>query len=183
MTAAIVLAAGASTRMGEPKQLVRLGEETLLERAVRVAREAGCSPVVVVLGAAADRVKSRCALEDAVVLVNEKWSEGMGASIRCGVAAVGDVGGCVVMTCDQPAVTVGHLQKLMEGVEIAASGYAGRRGVPAYFPASVFAALRDLRGDAGARELLTTARVAELLHGELDVDTEEDLARARELFG
>ncbi len=116
-------------------------------------------------------------------MVNEKWDEGMGASIRCGVAAVGDVDGCVVMACDQPAVTAGHLQKLMESGEVAASGYAGRRGVPAYFPARVFVVLRDLSGDVGARELLKRARVEDLLHGELDVDTEEDLARARALFG
>ena len=63
-----------------------------------------------------------------------------------------------------------------------ASEYAGRRGVPAYFPASAFKELMGLRGDVGARELLRGARAVELPGGELDVDTPEDLARARELF-
>ena len=104
-TAAVVLAAGASTRLGSPKQVVRLDGETLLERAVRVAREAGCSPVVVVLGAAAASIRAECSLGDAVVVVNEDWASGMGSSVGCGVQALGDVDGCVLMACDMPAVT------------------------------------------------------------------------------
>ena len=75
-------------------------------------------------------------------------------------------------------MTAEHLRLLMASGEVAASGYAGRRGVPAYFPQSAFAELKKLSGDAGARELLREARVVELEHGELDVDTPEDLARA-----
>jgi len=183
MTAAIVLAAGASVRLGEPKQLVRLGEETLLERAVRIAHEAKCMPVVVVLGAAADRVRNACRLGDSVVVVNEAWQEGMGTSIRCGVSAVGNADGCVLMTCDQPAVSAAHLERLIACGQIAASGYAGRRGVPAYFPAESFRELLKLRGDVGAGELLQSALVVELPHGELDVDTASELVRARALFG
>lgn len=176
-TAAVVLAAGASARFGSPKQLARLGGETLLERAVRVAREAGCRPVVVVLGASAELVRSQCSLGDAVVVVNDDWASGMGSSIGCGVCHLRDADGCVVMTCDMPAVTSAHLRLLMTG-ETAASMYAGRRGVPAYFPADRFAELMSLRGDAGARELLGDARTVELVGGEMDVDTPMDLARA-----
>ena len=96
---------------------------------------------------------------------------------------MGDVEGLVVMTCDQPAVDVEHLCGLMATGEVAASGYAGRRGVPAYFPAEMFGALRELKGDAGARELLRKARVVELAGGELDVDTAEGLAEVRRVFG
>ncbi len=181
--AAVVLAAGASTRLGEPKQLVRLGGESLLERAVRVAREAGCSPVVVVLGASAGMIRSTCDLGDARVVVNEDWASGMGSSVAVGVSGLQGVDGCVVMTCDMPAVTASHLRSLMAADEVTASAYAGRRGVPAYFPASAFAALRELRGDAGARELLKEARCVELVGGELDVDTVGDLERVRELLG
>jgi len=183
MTAAVVLAAGASTRLGEPKQLAVVGGERLLERAVRVAREAGCAPVVVVLGARAEEIRAACVLGDARVVVNEEWSEGMGASVRVGVGAVGDAEGAVLMTCDQPAVTAEHLLVLMATGEVTASGHAGRRGVPAYFPAAMLGALREVKGDAGARELLREARVAELVGGEMDVDTAEGLAEARRVFG
>jgi len=180
---AVVLAAGASTRLGEPKQLLMLGGETLLERAVRVAREAGCSPVVVVLGASAASIQAVCDFGDAVVVVNDGWAEGMGSSVRTGVGALLDVDACVVMTCDMPAVTASHLRALMASGEVTASSYAGRRGVPAYFPAGAFQSLLELRGDAGAKDLLRSAHFVELVGGELDVDTTTDLARARELFG
>jgi len=182
VTAAVVLAAGASTRLGEPKQLVVLAGETLLERAVRTAREAGCVPVVVVLGSEAEWIRERCDLGDATVVVNAAWDEGMGSSVRCGVDAVRDADGVVLMTCDQPTVTAEHLRALMATGEVRASSYAGRKGVPAYFPASSFVALMALRGDAGARELLRAAEAIQLLGGELDVDTTDDLARARELL-
>lgn len=185
--AAVVLAAGASTRLGSPKQLEMLGGETLLERAVRVAREAGCSPVIVVLGAEHMQVLGNSVLGDVVTVINDKWKEGMGSSVRlgvrtCGLAARG-AEGVVLMTCDQPAVTVGHLERLMTRQEVKASRYAGRNGVPAYFPKKYFDALMALRGDTGARELLKDARYEELEGGELDVDTMEDMERARELFG
>ena len=114
MTPAVVLAAGASVRLGEPKQLVTIAGETLLERAVRAAREAGCSPVVVVLGADAERIAEQCDLSDAVVVVNDAWSEGMASSIRVGVGALQDADGVVLMTCDQPAVSAAHLRALLQ---------------------------------------------------------------------
>jgi molybdenum cofactor cytidylyltransferase len=179
---AVILAAGASRRLGEPKQLVMLGNETLLERAVRIAREAECSPIVVVLGAEAASIQAACDLGSASVMVNESWVEGMGGSIRAGIAALRDVDACVVLTCDMPAVTAAHLSSLMASGEVTASSYAGRRGVPAYFPVSTFPLLMELHGDAGARDLLRSSPCVELIGGELDVDTVEDLERARELF-
>jgi molybdenum cofactor cytidylyltransferase len=180
---AVVLAAGASKRLGEPKQLLMLGGETLLARAVRVARAAGCSPVVVVLGFSAASIQAGCELEDAVIVVNEDWVEGMGSSVRAGVGALRDLDACVVMTCDMPAVTATHLGALMASGEVTASSYAGKKGVPAFFPACAFRSLMELRGDAGAKDLLRPARFVELVGGELDVDTRADLERARELFG
>ena len=182
VTAAVVLAAGASTRLGEPKQLVMLGGEALLERAARTATAAGCAPVVVMLGAAGEQIAARCDLGDAVTVLNPEWAEGMASSIRAGVAAVAGATGIVLMTCDQPAVTAEHLRALMASSEVTASSYAGRRGVPAYFPAASFAALLDLRGDSGARELLRAAVAIDLPGGELDVDTAADLAAAERLL-
>jgi CTP:molybdopterin cytidylyltransferase MocA len=184
---AVVLAAGASTRLGEPKQLLVIDGESLLERAVRTAREAGCSPVVVVLGAAYVEVLGNSLLGDAVPVINDEWKEGMASSIRLGVRTLGFIAkeaeGVLLMTCDQPAVTVQHLQRVMAKQEVNASRYAERNGVPAYFPKKFFAELMALSGDAGARGLLAQARFEVLAHGELDIDTPDDLARARELFG
>lgn len=181
--AAVVLAAGASRRLGLPKQLAMLGDETLLERAVRLAREAGCSPVIVVLGAEYEKVLANCVLGDVVPVIHDAWEEGMGSSIRQGARACEGVEGVVVMTCDQPAVTVGQLQALMRGPDVKASRYAGRNGVPAFFPKRYFGRLMALSGDVGARELLRFAEAVELVGGELDVDTVGDLERVRELFG
>lgn len=150
---------------------------------MRVAREAGCSPVVVVLGASAASIQAGCDLGAAVIVTNQDWAEGMGSSVRVGVGALQDLDACVVTTCDMLAVTAAHLQSLMATGEVTASSYAGRPGVPAYFPVSAFPSLMELRGDAGAKGLLRSARLLELVGGELDIDTVEDLDRARKLFG
>ena len=188
MIAAVVLAAGASTRLGEPKQLAMLGGETLLERAARTAREAGCAPVVVVLGASYAQVLAATfgKLGDAIPVINDKWQKGMSTSIGLGVRTLALVAkgadGVVLMTCDQPAVTAEHLRALTATGEVTASAYVGRRGVPAFFPAATFAGLMELHGDAGARELLRAVATVELAGGELDVDTSADLAEAQRLF-
>ena len=181
----MILAAGASRRLGEPKQLVRLGEERLLERAVRVAAAAGCEPVIVVLGAHADQIETECSLEKAQVVINQDWREGMGSSLRAGIAAAAGAERAIVMTCDQPATTAAHLVELMRrsSGEAVASGYDGRRGVPACFPSEMFAALMQLRGDAGARELVVSALIVNLPGGGMDVDTPEMLEEARRRFG
>lgn len=184
--AAIILAAGASTRLGEPKQLVTLGGERLVERAVRVARQAGCDPIVVVLGAHAESIVAQCRLDPARTVVNPDWREGMASSIRCGVRQLDDTpDAAILMTCDQPAITADHLQALMRrGIEgPVASHYAGRRGVPACFPAASFGDLSLLAGEEGARQLLRSALTIELVGGELDIDTPQTLAVAKSIYG
>ena len=185
-TAAIVLAAGASTRLGEPKQLIELGGERLLERAVRTAREAGLKRVVVVVGARAAEIISQCDLRDAEIVHCKAWAEGMSQSLAAGLAAVEQLGvrGAVVMTADMPFVTPSHLMALARKSGSArASSYAGRHGVPAYFPSAMFAALKKLTGDAGARDLLRQASAVALDEADaLDVDTPEALAAVRARF-
>jgi molybdenum cofactor cytidylyltransferase len=183
VNAAIILAAGASTRLLQPKQLATLAGETLLDRAIRIANEAGCNPIIVVLGANADWVAAHCRLTGAVIVRNEGWAEGMASSVRAGLAAVAHADSAILMTCDMPAVTPTHLQALMTSVQVTASGYAGRRGVPAFFPAASFPALAQLTGDAGARALLQHATVIDLPGGELDIDTPDNLAAAHLRFG
>ncbi len=180
--AAAILAAGASTRLGEAKQLARLGGETLLERAVRTAVEAGCEPVLVVLGARAEKIRSACDLRGAQIVLNPDWQSGMASSVHAALAALPAEGdGLVLLACDQPAVTAEHLRRLMAagGENAVGSRYAGRTGVPAYFPAILFGELARLSGDQGARSLLSQSPAIDLPGGELDVDTAEDLARAQ----
>jgi molybdenum cofactor cytidylyltransferase len=185
--AALVLAAGASRRLGSPKQVAILDGETLLERSVRVAREAGLVPIVVVVGADWKFVLESSSFGDAVTVVNEDWAEGMASSIRIGIKTLEIAGtkaqGVLLMTCDQPAVTPQHLQLVVASDDVKASQYAGRKGVPAYFPVRYFDRLMALHGDAGARQLLVEAQSIEFAGGELDVDTAEDLERARKLYG
>ena len=182
----IILAAGGSARLGRPKQLVQWGNELLLERAVRIVTQAGCAPVVV-LGSAAAEINSACSLARCNVVVNPVWRTGMGSSLRVGVeAAIAmNADAAVLLTCDQPAVDADHIRRLVAagaGSKRVASAYAGRKGVPAYLPASSLMELRTLEGDEGARSLLREALTIDLTFGELDVDTEEDLQRARELL-
>jgi CTP:molybdopterin cytidylyltransferase MocA len=178
--AAVVLAAGASRRLGRPKQQVVLGGETLVERAVRVAMEARLAPVIAVVAEAA--LLEPLQRMGAIVLLNHKAHEGMSTSIHVGVKwALGvAASGAVVMTCDQVAVTPEHLRALCaEPQRVTASAYAGRKGVPAYFPAAEFETLMKLQGDAGARELLRVAAAVQDESLALDVDTVEDLAKAQ----
>ena len=180
MIAAVVLAAGFSRRLGRPKQMIQVGGETLLARAVRVAGEAGLTPVVVVVNAEFSDGLLGCELA-----VNEQAEEGMASSIRCGVERATEVGatGVVVMACDQVELRAEHVRNLCAAPEwVTGSGYAGKVGIPAYFPAARFEELLALQGDIGARELLRgAASVVDEKLG-LDVDTAEDVERARGLL-
>jgi CTP:molybdopterin cytidylyltransferase MocA len=180
--AAIVLAAGASRRLGRPKQEVILGGETLLARSVRIAREAQLAPVVVVTR---PPFAYEFASDEVRVALNAEAAEGIASSIRRGVDALGplNLAGAVLLACDQPGLSAAHLARLTEDPSrLTASAYAGTFGVPAYFPKSFFAALHRLRGDTGARSLLKDAHVISAEELQLDVDTDADLQAARALF-
>lgn len=190
---AILLAAGASTRLGQPKQLLRLpafGGETLLDHAVGLARASGAAPIFVILGAHAKEIHLECELLDCILVRNETWAEGMASSLRVGIAAVLEnaptASSAMVMVCDQPGLSVEHLVRLIDahredGNRIAASRYAGRTGVPAIFPRALFSGLLELHGDQGARALLQQPGAAvhaiDFPGGEWDLDSPEDLQR------
>jgi molybdenum cofactor cytidylyltransferase len=195
-TAAVILAAGASTRLGQPKQLVTIDKESLLSRSVRIAFESGIDDVFVVLGAHADALRQHLGqATKAVLLENPDWQQGMATSIHAGVhAALAHTpppDAIVLLTCDQPAVTPFHLVQLQlladeEPPRIAASTYADRVGVPAVVPQQYFAELLALAGDTGARQILRThaadIQTVALPHGELDLDTPESLAAIHQLW-
>ncbi|GAA5484052.1 nucleotidyltransferase family protein [Haloferula sargassicola] len=183
-TAAIVLAAGGSSRLGRPKQLVVHEGEALLASTVRKIDEAGFSPILVVLGASADACRK--VLEDAPVEIvhHLSWREGMGSSLAAGsqalVADHPEAEATLVALCDQPRLTTDHYRKLREATPPVATIYDDHRSCPAVFPRESFSQLTALQGDAGARHLL---RGAESIHeipapeGALDLDTEDDLKR------
>lgn len=186
--AALVLAAGGSSRLGEPKQLLRLRGEPLLLRAWRMANAVADVGVVVVLGAGALRLRSllrrhRC---PATIVHNARWSDGMAGSLRAGLAALPrDTSGLLINLVDQPEIEPADLQRLVRQWRRrpghpAAAYYHGHAGVPAVIPRRLFGALRTLEGDAGARKLLARAGDLSLIAmpaAAVDIDTPEDAAK------
>lgn len=186
---AIVLAAGASSRLGQPKQLVEYHGETLLARAIRLTLEAGSDPVFVVLGANLEAILPVGLSDRAVPVINKDWAEGISSSIQAGLRAVHGTlpatQGVLLLNCDQPRLSPGHLRDLLRtfssesGAVIAASAYEGILGTPAVFPRGAFRQLFELRGDRGARVLFSKppCRVfgVPFPDGEIDIDTPADL--------
>jgi len=188
--AALILAAGSSSRLGEPKQLIRFCDERLMDRAIRIAHEAGASPIFVVLGADLEQMLET--LKDNPhqprILINRAWELGMSSSIALGAAAAERAGAenLLVMTCDQVAVTPEHLHQLAHASRhehVVASHYHERRGLPALFPEFTYHVLQELDGDNAARELLQNDAVltVPLRNGEFDVDTPESLEKLRRM--
>jgi molybdenum cofactor cytidylyltransferase len=200
---AVILAAGGSSRFGEPKQLLAFGGETLVRRAVRAASEAGCDPVIVVVGEIGDAIRSELDIRDsrmssgpargnltrAIIVENVDWRNGVGASIRRGLQELPrSVDAVVLLACDQPFVDAAIVGKLIAawketGRTIAASCYANTLGVPTLFDRSCFAALLSLPDDSGAKSLIA-ARSDEVASvpfedGAIDIDTPEDFERLK----
>lgn len=190
--AGLLLAAGAGRRMGGPKALLELDGDPLVRRGIRLLRDGGCAPVVVVLGAAADRVRPLC--DDAQVVQAPGWRTGMAASLRAGLVALQAAPGvtaCVVALVDQPGITPLCVERLRAaheaGATAAVASYDGRRRNPVLLDRSVWEQVAaGAHGDEGARAWLRA-------HPDLavavdctdvgspdDLDTPQDLARRRE---
>jgi molybdenum cofactor cytidylyltransferase len=186
--AAIVLAAGASKRLGQPKQLLLLDNESLLCRTVRLAQQAGCDPVFVVLGYEAARMQQELSGLKAIPIINEDWPSGMGSSLRTGIEAVikqtPQPQKTLVLLCDQPTLSAEILSNLLEASMtakslITASCYAGKLCVPAIFDQQLYPDLLKIEGDHGARSVIQRhihqTTPVEFPGGILDIDTPEDL--------
>lgn len=186
----IVLAAGASKRLGRPKQLLLHKGKTLLQHTVETALAANAGPVVVVLGASADTIQNEITDRNVQVVINAEWKDGMASSIRYGVKALTEINsaieGIILMVCDQPYVTPPLLNRLIEAYKktakpVIACSYEATFGPPVFFHHSLFAKLLLLNGDIGARGVVKQhADTLELIpfpDGSFDVDTEKDYER------
>jgi molybdenum cofactor cytidylyltransferase len=185
----ILLAAGESRRMGQPKQMLPVGGQPLLRHVVASLLGAPVAPFMVVLGSQAAEIAPVLAGLPVQIVINPEWSEGLGSSIRTGVIALERLAptldGLMVALADQPGLTAAHLAALLHrhretGRSIVASTVANRAMPPAFFSTSWFPHLRTLTGDQGARSLLQ-AHAAELAHVPLsdgtDLDTPDDYHR------
>ena len=183
--AIIVLAAGNSSRLGRPKQLLPFGHSTLLYHAANTALASALGPVVVVLGAAEEKCRDALSGLPVTIITNPSWEEGMGNSIATGMQAINETShrAAIIMLCDQPAITPKILRSLDEhqratDKSIIASEYGGTLGPPALFTAEYFLQLRSLLGQQGAKSLFRDASALSSLscpEGEFDIDTEDDL--------
>jgi molybdenum cofactor cytidylyltransferase len=186
---ALVLAAGASSRFGSPKQLVRFDGQPLIQRVIAGATELAGNAVTVVLGAYAAEIAATLLPGTAGVIVNRDWNEGIASSIRAGVARLpGACDGVLLLLADQPLVSGLSLNRMATAWRrqprgIIASRYGLVTGLPAIFPRWCFGDLLALRGDQGARILLRryADHVVRLANpdAEVDIDYPEDLLELR----
>ena len=187
--AGLLLAAGEGKRLGGPKALVEVDGELLVDRAARMLADGGCAPVVVVLGAAAPEVTARAGLADAIVVVNDGWSQGMGSSLRVGLTVLAELGAgsAVVALVDQPRIGSDVVRRLVSHPSArpaVAAAYDGRQGNPVRLHASVWPDVAAAaEGDVGARAWMRAhpheveVVACDDLGVDDDIDTAEDLAR------
>jgi len=186
-----VLAAGGSTRLGSPKQLLPHRGTSLLRHAAETAVAVGAARVVVVVGAEAERLRAELNGLAVLIAENQCWAEGLSTSVRAGLDALEaatEPEALLFTTCDQPFVTPDLLRAMIAVYEasrppVVACEYAGAVGVPALFDRALWNELRDLSGDSGARRIierhLAQAVRVPFPEGAVDVDDAEDARRLR----
>jgi molybdenum cofactor cytidylyltransferase len=183
----LILAAGSSSRLGRPKQLLKYRRKTLIENAVSTVLSAGISQVYVVLGSDFEMIKDTISYLPVNIIHHENWQEGIGSSIRTGVSFIENgnhADAILIMLCDQPKVNSDHLKTLIQCYlkqkrSIIATGYGQQAGVPALFDRKIFPSLKELKGDSGAKSIISknsgnVFAVNFELAG-IDIDTPEDL--------
>jgi molybdenum cofactor cytidylyltransferase len=189
--AAVVLAAGRSTRMGANKLIADVGGKPMVRRVAEAALESAASPVLVVTGHQQADVRVALTGLDVMFVHNPNYAQGLSTSLKAGIAAApASVAGALVLLGDMPQIAPGHLNQLIAAFRdrvgfIIVPVHAGKRGNPVLWPRAFFPAMLALDGDAGAKRLLAANAgcVGEVDLGTdaifLDVDTAEALARVR----
>ncbi len=186
--AVILLAAGSSTRMGVPKQLLPYRGRPLLRHAVETALAAGCSPVVVVLGANSEAVGESLAGLDVVTTVNADWDLGMGSSIQTGLRTLQstDADAAILALGDQPFVSAAFYRSLVaeadrSGCGIVSARYADTVGVPVYFARRNWPLLEAMAPDQGCKGVILRnggdAKFLDCPEAAIDIDTPEEYRR------
>lgn len=182
-----MLAAGASRRLGRPKQLLQYNNSSLLDHSIKIACDALPDKVLIVLGANAEIISSEIDQEKIHIAINTEWEEGMASSIRCGLNALLKMEpsseGVVLMVCDQPYVTSELLNNLLTahkdtGKPIVTCTYEDTFGPPSFFHQSLFGELLQLKGNTGARKIIqlhaNDVATIPFPQGSIDIDTQSD---------
>jgi molybdenum cofactor cytidylyltransferase len=186
-TGIILLAAGSSSRLGRPKQLINYQGKTLIQNSIEAAQHCAPHDLVVVLGCNPELIQKGIESKEVTVLVHAHWEEGMSSSMQCGLRHLletSQVEQVILMLCDQPYVTQGLLDQLINekkdsGKGIVACNYAGTLGVPALFDQHYFPELLALNGAEGAKKVILNHQddifLVDFPLGAVDLDTEEDV--------
>ena len=186
---AVILAAGTSSRMGEAKQLLRLGATTLLDQVTENVRSSRVDEIVLVLGHEAETIKQTIATKKLKIVVNEFYREGMGTSLRAGLSALpSEVDAALIVLADQPFVRSTTFDQIIDhyqqnNAQIVIPTYRGFRGNPVLLDRSVFAEVTGLTGDIGCRAIFGNhlEGIAKVPVGDvgilLDLDSKDDVAR------
>jgi len=190
----LILAAGESKRLGQPKQLLDIQGDTLIERTIKEVSKTTCQPIIIVLGAYATPIQKAIQDYDITILHNAAWQEGMGSSLRLGMQFITQnhpkATQVICLVSDQPFLTAAHLEALrstalQSNASIITTGYNGKQGVPALFKKEVYKELLKVEGDKGARVVIRkdASRVVSIQNEQLgiDIDTMEDYRSLRSL--
>lgn len=185
----IILAAGGSTRMGRPKQLLKIKGQTLIRKTVETALSIQANPIVAVLGNAFEAINEEIADLKISTAHNTEWQKGMAGSLRIGVQRfrrlAPETKAVLLLLCDQPLITPDYLQQLYlewqtTKMDAVASAYKGIKGVPAIFKTSILQQFTATEGDFGARHLIKQLEQAGRLSaldfpaGAIDLDTPDE---------
>lgn len=188
--AILLLAAGSSSRLGHPKQLVQINGQPLLQKMVETSLATGCSPVVIVLGAYFEKIKPVIENLPIHILENKNWESGMGSTISCGMDFLinnsPELKAVILLVCDQYYLAEKNIEELItvfnnSNKKIIASKYGETIGVPALFSKELFSDLLKLNGQSGAKKIIQKymegSAIVEFSEGVFDLDTEEDLKK------
>lgn len=192
--AVLVLAAGNSSRMQTPKQLLKIGDKPLLEHVLVKANAISKNDVLCVLGANATRIQQEIGTKNVVYIFNENYQEGLSTSIVSGITYLEknypNLEGVFILLADQPAIEIAYMKNLIELFsehknKIIASNYQKKNGVPAVFPKAFFNELKLLKGDFGAKEFLEKNKnvtiVSDVEVCLIDLDTKSDYENYKNL--